>query len=97
VKITSLEREVQSKIIRYVIEKGGDAVKVTCPSRRGFPDVLINFKGRMLLVETKREGKDLSGLQEYFFMIWNDKKQNCIMANSLEMFIEKCREIGIKI
>jgi hypothetical protein len=96
-KRTSLEKHVQAKIIRYVIDNGGDAMKIVSPSRRGCPDVLINVKGRMLLVETKREGKDLSGLQEYFFTIWNNKKTNAIMADSLEMFLAKCREIGIRI
>lgn len=95
--LTKLERQVQAEIIRYIINNGGDAIKIVAPSRRGCPDIMANVKGRIFLIETKRKNKDLSGLQEYFFMIWNAKRQCCIMADSLEMFKEKAEKIGIKI
>lgn len=92
-----LESDVQSQIINYIKDNGGDAVKIMAPSRRGCPDIMANIKGRIFLIETKRKNKDLSGLQEYFFMIWNTKKECCIMADSLEMFKEKSRQLGIKL
>ena len=48
-------------------------------------DVLSIINGRIILIETKRTGKKkLDPLQEYFFLIWNDKKTNCIMVDSVE-------------
>lgn len=95
--LTKLERQVQAEIIRYIINNGHDAIKIVAPSRRGCPDIMANVNGRIFLIETKRKNKDLSGLQDYFFKLWNDKKTVCIMADSLEMFKEKAGKIGIKI
>lgn len=80
-----IERKVQSKVIKHIKSIGGDAFKISAVTRRGCPDVLSIINGRIILIETKRTGKKkLDPLQEYFFLIWNDKKTNCIMVDSVE-------------
>ena len=93
--VNKLEKYVQRDIIKFVIKSGGDCVKIVAPSRRGLPDLLCMLNGVVFLCETKRLGKDLSGLQEYFFLIWNGVKTNCIKADSLEMFKENIKKVGI--
>jgi Holliday junction resolvase len=47
------ENALQAHLIKEVRAAGGFAVKITSPSRRGMPDVLIIWKGAVLFVEVK--------------------------------------------
>lgn len=93
-----LEKNIKQKIINYIIKNGGDGFSISAKLRRGVCDCLcITKNGQIFLVETKQPKEDLSKLQEYFFLIWNNKKVNCIKGYSLQMFKEECRKAGIEI
>ena len=47
------ENALQAYLMRRVREMGGFAVKITSPSRRGIPDVLIIWRKYVLFVEVK--------------------------------------------
>jgi hypothetical protein len=47
------ENALQAYLIQQVRKAGGFAVKITSPSRRGIPDVLIIYLGRVYFVEVK--------------------------------------------
>ena len=51
------ENALQAHIIRKVRAEGGFAVKIESPSRRGIPDVLIVYQGRVYFVEVKMSTK----------------------------------------
>ena len=65
------ESKIQKKIIDHIIKDGGDACKITAPSRRGVPDILALINGDIYLFEVKVDEKSKrSVLQEAFIKKW---------------------------
>lgn len=52
-----LESELESRVRDYAIRKAWFEIKIMRTSRRGFPDRFFAKKGRIVLVEMKREGE----------------------------------------
>ncbi len=89
------ESAIQKKIIEYIKNINGDCFKITATSRRGCPDLIALVSGRMILIEVKKEGKQLDSLQKYFFDIWNYKKLNCIKVSSIRDLESGLIDMGI--
>lgn len=65
------ESKIQKKIIDHIIKDGGDACKITAPSRRGVADILALINGEIYLFEVKVDDKSKrSVLQEAFIEKW---------------------------
>ena len=47
------EQQYQSKIVKYLEEKGAYVVKVVAASKKGVPDILACYRGKFLAVEVK--------------------------------------------
>lgn len=60
-----LESRLQARMIDEVRERGGIAYKLTCSGRKGFPDLLILFRGSCTFVEVKTNKGRLLRIQEY--------------------------------
>lgn len=54
----TLEKDIEAVGCAYAFKKGWFEVKLTCPTRRGWPDRFYARKGRILLVEWKRPGEE---------------------------------------
>lgn len=52
-----LEKEVERDGCDYAFKRGWFEVKVTSPSKRGFPDRFYARRGEIILVEWKRDGE----------------------------------------
>lgn len=63
----ALAREalIQAWFIDEVRNRGGVAYKLTCAGRKGFPDVLVLYRGTCTFVEIKTERGRLQRIQEY--------------------------------
>lgn len=65
------ESKIQKKIIDHIIKDGGDACKITAPSRRGVADILALINGDIYLFEVKVDDKSKrSVLQSAFIEKW---------------------------
>lgn len=65
---TTLEKEIEGKLVARVKAYGGRCMKWVCPMEAGVPDRIVLLPGgRIVFVETKRpKGGVLSSLQEYW-------------------------------
>lgn len=72
--MTTLEKEIEAKLIKMVCRHGGLCLKWVCPGWSGVPDRLIILPGgRVIFAETKKpKGGRLSKLQRW----WRDKLQS---------------------
>jgi hypothetical protein len=63
--MTTLEKEIEEKLVKMVKRHGGLCLKWVCPGWSGVPDRIILLPGgRIVFVETKRpKGGKLSKLQ----------------------------------
>lgn len=59
-KITMLEKDLQSLFIKKIKKIGGLAVKVDCTSKRGWPDLIVILDCEIRLVEMKQKTGRLS-------------------------------------
>ncbi len=57
------ESELEKKVVAYCRVKGMLCYKFSSPARRGVPDRLILYKGRVLFLELKREREKPTKLQ----------------------------------
>lgn len=66
--MTTLERDIEQKLVGLVSRHGGLCLKWTCPGWSGVPDRIILLpRGRVIFVETKRpRGGKVSKLQEWW-------------------------------
>lgn len=64
--MNTLEKEIEAKLRRAVVKRGGFCLKWVCPGWSGVPDRVVLLPGaRIYFVETKRpKGGALSKLQE---------------------------------
>lgn len=62
-----LEKELEERLIKQVMDKGGVAYKFVSPAHRGVPDRILLFPGAKIgFVEVKRPGLGrLTKLQEF--------------------------------
>ncbi|NCB01182.1 MAG: VRR-NUC domain-containing protein [Spirochaetia bacterium] len=51
------ESTLQSKVIKYLEEKGAYVVKVIAASKSGVPDLLVCYQGKFLALELKAPGR----------------------------------------
>ena len=58
-----LEKKIEGSVVDYAKRKGMYVRKFTSPQRRGAPDRLFAFKGRIFWIEFKSEKGVLSKLQ----------------------------------
>ena len=52
-----LEKEIQSACIRWARDKGAYCRKFSSPANRSVPDYIVLYRGGVVFVEFKREGK----------------------------------------
>lgn len=50
-----LESKIQARVLRFARSFGAAAYKLSCVGRRGFPDLLIAYKGRSMFMEVKAQ------------------------------------------
>lgn len=69
--MTTLEKDIERKLVNLVTHHGGLCLKWTCPGWAGVPDrICLLPGGRVIFVETKRpQGGKVSKLQTW----WADK------------------------
>jgi hypothetical protein len=60
-----LESAIEVKVTQYAEQKGCLALKLNILGRRGWPDRLYLYAGRVLFIEFKRPGEKPRKLQEY--------------------------------
>lgn len=60
-----LEKVTEEAVVRYAEWKGVQAIKLNLQGNRGWPDRMFLYKGSVLFIEFKREGKELEPLQEF--------------------------------
>jgi hypothetical protein len=72
--VTTLEKEIEEKLVKMVKRHGGLCLKWVCPGWSGVPDrIIILPGGRVIFAETKRpKGGRLSKLQTW----WHKKLQS---------------------
>lgn len=93
--MTTLEKEIEEKLVKMVKRHGGLCLKWVCPGWSGVPDRIILLPGgRIVFVETKRpKGGKLSKLQLKWFdwltdlgfwavVVWTEEN-----VNTLELVI----------
>lgn len=84
--MTTLEKDIERKLRREVLRRGGWCLKWVCPGWSGVPDRIVLLPGaRVYFVETKRpKGGKLSALQIkwqgwltqlgfYCFVVWDEE------------------------
>lgn len=66
--MTTLEKEIEEKLVKMVKRHGGLCLKWVCPGWSGVPDRIILLPGgRVIFAETKRpKGGKLSKLQKWW-------------------------------
>ncbi len=64
--VSPLEKESEKRLIRKVRTAGGVSWKFVSPNNRGVSDRIVLFFGRVIFVEMKREGNDLTPKQRQF-------------------------------
>ena len=82
--MTTLEKEIEAKLVRIVKDAGGLCLKWVCPGWAGVPDRMILLPGgHVIFVETKRPkggvlssrqkwwGKKLQGLGFPYWAVWS--------------------------
>ncbi len=64
--MTTLEKEIESKLRKMVVKHGGFCLKWVCPGWSGVPDRIVLLPGaRIIFVETKRpKGGKYNALQD---------------------------------
>lgn len=72
--MTTLEKEIEEKLVKMVKRHGGLCLKWVCPGWSGVPDRIILLPGgRVIFAETKRpKGGKLASLQLW----WHKKLQS---------------------
>jgi len=63
--VSNNESKIQTKIIKFVKERGGYVARVMKASKKGVPDLLICYRGRFIGCEVKVSGEDPTPLQVY--------------------------------
>jgi hypothetical protein len=84
--MTPLEKEIESKLVRLVRNRGGLCLKWVCPGWAGVPDRIILLPGgRVVFVELKRPrggvlssrqvwwGRKLRALGFRLYVIWSNE------------------------
>jgi hypothetical protein len=61
---TEVERKGEQKVVDYAVAKGCLILKLNVFGRRGWPDRLFIYKGKVFFVEFKRVGEEPSKLQQ---------------------------------
>lgn len=59
-----LEKKIEGSVCDYATKKGMWVRKYANPARRGAPDRIFAYKGRVFWIEFKQKGKGLSPLQK---------------------------------
>jgi len=91
------EQDIQRSILDYLRAKGWFAVKLTTvgvyrkssdsyipnPSK-GLPDILAIKKGRVILIEVKRKGNELSDNQRRFIEEWIKRGGEARVARGID-------------
>lgn len=58
-----LERHIESRVCDYATHRGMWVRKFTSPARRGVPDRIFAYRGRVFWIEFKRAGEQPTKLQ----------------------------------
>lgn len=61
---SELEKVSEQKVVDYAVKKGCLVLKLNVIGRRGWPDRLFIFKGKVFFIEFKRQGEMPGKLQE---------------------------------
>jgi len=59
------ESEIQEKVTLYATSIGLIPVRINVTGRKGWPDYLYGYRGKVLFIEYKRPGEKPEPLQEY--------------------------------
>ncbi len=78
------ESDIQNKIIKYIIAKGGYAVNIMQASKAGVPDILACYRGRFIGIEVKLPGKKASEIQKQNLEMIKSGQGFAIVATSTE-------------
>lgn len=95
--MTTLEKEIEQKLVKMVKNHGGLCLKWVCPGWSGVPDRIILLPGgRVIFAETKRpKGGRVSELQKWWrkklhslgfwsVVVWTEEN-----INTLELIIKE--------
>ena len=63
--VSTLESKTESDAVDYAVSLGCLTLKLNVLGRKGWPDRLFVYRGSLIFIEFKREGKDPRKLQEY--------------------------------
>lgn len=63
--LTQRESVIEADVSRYAVSKGVLTLKLNVSGRRGWPDRIYLFNGRVMFIEFKRQGEQPRKLQEY--------------------------------
>ena len=76
-----LERDVEKEIRLYAESKGMIAIKLSGSGNRGKPDRLFFYRGRVLVMECKREGEKPTKLQNQWLIAFKDQDFDACWAD----------------
>jgi hypothetical protein len=63
--LSKLESEIQEKIVKQLTDEGWIVLKSISNNKSGFPDLQAMKFGRVVFIEVKQPGKQLSPLQVF--------------------------------
>jgi|GEM_PF-410884 len=88
------EKDIESRVCDYFLKKGFLHFKFSSPSHRGVPDRIYFKKGYCFLIEFKRPGNNLSGLQKSTIEKLEKQSINVFVINDIQDGIELAENIN---
>ena len=87
-----IERDLERKLVERVQAVGGLAIKWTAPNTSGVPDRICFFRGgRIVFVELKRPGGQLTPLQSRIHKMLTDLGADVRVVDSVPGIEEVCK------
>ena len=88
------ELAIQRQIIEYYEALGAACCKLQAVARRGWPDIIIVYKGNVIFVETKTTDGRVSKIQKYIHSKIRNSGGTVVVAVSLWECLRKLETIN---
>jgi len=92
-----IEKDVEQRLVKRVIELGGKCYKFVSPGNAGVPDRIVVCNGHTVFVELKKpEGYKFAKLQKYHRDEIIRNGGECVLIKNydeVDHFIEKLKEV----
>lgn len=86
-RVNDTEKEIKAKI-RYYLKKIPNSKFISYTpypyGESGTPDIIGCIEGKMILIEVKRKGGELTDLQKIRITEWEQAKANVFVVHSVE-------------